>query len=325
MTALTSTEQSTGIYADRLPFVLKSFVRIAWTSTDAERVWSPKFSRVRAAVIRCEWMSVRLKLRRCALFHLCEQDIERHSREWVAHGLNWKFLRDAALRTGAWWLNVNLRRGIPSRPIVLGNNLDISDFERAWDDQDHESIGRLLGYPQCCRSFFEDVAGTQGCVDTLWAMSNSKELTDARELYRSADGPAFSNILLQSLGVRAVPHAPCSFDCQGTALLAHDFGVVARKIGVQREYEWLTSILSWPAQWSGLHGIAEVQTPIVKVCTPTDATGSKHILRWHGRIIPEEGAKGIVFPFKVPTLPRTADALVWPTKGTNHIANNDSY
>jgi hypothetical protein len=129
-----------------------------------------------------------------------------------------------------------------------------------------------------------------------------------------------SNILLQSLGIRAVPHAPCSFGCRATTLLAHDLNLVAREIGVKMEYGWLSSILSWPAEWSALHGIAEIKTPIVKICIPTDATASKYIVRWNGSLIPEEAASGLVFPFRISRRPPTTDALVWPTANNNHVA-----
>jgi hypothetical protein len=270
-------------------------------------------------------MAVKFKLRRCALFHFCDQDIERHCREWAAQGLNWKYLSDATPRMETWWLNVRLRRGGPSRTIVLGNKLDIIDFERAWEDEDHESIGRLLGYPRCCRSFFEDVAVRQGCVDTVWAMSSRHENVGNNEFSRSISGQSASNILLQNLGIRAVPHAPCSFGCRGTALLAHDLMIVAHKIGLGTEYEWLSSILSWPAEWSGLHGIAEITTPIIKICTPTDATAHKYIVRWNGTATPEEGANGLAFPFKLPNSSRSSDALIWPTSSgsTTDLASND--
>ena len=318
-----STFERPSIYADRLDFALKNFVRIAWTSAAAERTWGPKLVRMSATVMYCEWMSVVFKLRRCALFHIHERDLERYSAGWVARGLSWKCLSEGP-RTGTWWLDARLRGRAPSRTVVLGNTLDIIDFERAWEDQDHESMGRLLGYPSCCRSFFQEVAVSQSCIDTVWAMSDSNKHLHSHERSRTVDGPAVSNILLQSLGIRAVPHAPCSFACHATALFAHDLSLVARKVGLKKEYDLLLSILSWPAEWSGLHGIAEIKTPIVKICIPTDATGRKYTVRWNGTVIPEEGAKGLFFPFKVSGRAGTANALVWPTSSTDSLGSTDS-
>jgi hypothetical protein len=58
--------------------------------------------------------------------------------------------------------------------------------------------------------------------------------------------------------------------------------------------------MQWPVEWSALHGIAEIKTPIVKLSTRTDATPEKLILRYHGERYPQEGAHGVRFPYAVP-------------------------
>ena len=62
----------------------------------------------------------------------------------------------------------------------------------------------------------------------------------------------------------------------------------------------LVELLSWPVEWSGLHGIAEVKSPVLEVCTRTDATAAKYVVCWMGDRIPEEGASGLKFPYKIP-------------------------
>lgn len=291
------------IYPDRLNFVLRGFVRKAWASAAAERTWSSRFARVRAAVSRVEWMSVVRGLRPCALFQLCSHEIESCASLWAAEGLAWKRLSESSPRIGAWWLDADLPRSSVSCPVVVGREQENSNFEQAWNAGDHDRIGELLGYPPCCRSFFEEVALAQSCVDTVWAMSAQELHIQDRVSGRLADGPVASNILLQSLGVRAIPHCPCSFRCRETARLAEDLNGVAAAIGNEEEYGWLACILSWPAEWSALHGIAEIRTPVLKVCTPTDATASEYVVRWKGTALPTEAARGLNFPYRVPGQP----------------------
>jgi hypothetical protein len=62
----------------------------------------------------------------------------------------------------------------------------------------------------------------------------------------------------------------------------------------------MTEILSWPVEWSALHGIAEIKTPILKVSTYTDSTAKKHIVRFNGIRYPSEGIVGLRFPYKIP-------------------------
>jgi hypothetical protein len=307
------TGESLAIYPDRLTFMLKSFVRIAWASKLAEDTWSSRFSRVRDAVLGTEWMSVVRKARPCALFQLRSQDIEMYSTIWAAQGLESKTLTDAIPRIGAWWLDATLSRRTVSHAVVVGSGRENAAFERAWEVGDRESIGELLGYPACCRRFFGHVCVTQRCIDTVWAMSGPEPRfnggTDGLTVSgRIVDGPVASNIMLQSLGIRAIPHCPCSFGCSRTAQLATDMADVATAIGYQEEYRWLSSILSWPAEWSALHGIAEIRTPVVKICTPTDSTAGKYIVRWTGSAPPREGARGIGFPYASPN--REPGALI---------------
>jgi hypothetical protein len=69
-------------------------------------------------------------------------------------------------------------------------------------------------------------------------------------------------------------------------------------MGFGQEMEWLQSILSWPVEWTALHGIAELKTPILKVISNTDATGNKLRIRWKGHAYPPEGEHGTAFPYQ---------------------------
>jgi SAM-dependent methyltransferase len=75
--------------------------------------------------------------------------------------------------------------------------------------------------------------------------------------------------------------------------------------------DWLEEILSWPASWSALHGIAEIKTPVLKTSTRTDATGHEFVVRRPGTRVPAEGATGLVFPFKSPERPGTTHTLAF--------------
>jgi hypothetical protein len=61
--------------------------------------------------------------------------------------------------------------------------------------------------------------------------------------------------------------------------------------------DWMLEILDWPVQWSALHGIAEIKTPVLKVSARTDATPVDYVVRRPGRARPREGARGLGFPY----------------------------
>jgi hypothetical protein len=102
------------------------------------------------------------------------------------------------------------------------------------------------------------------------------------------------------VGARAVPHLPCRFDCPATVEFADRLMAVGRACGYGEEMDWLLEVLSWPVEWSALHGIAEIKTPVLKVSTRTDATTRRYTVRRRGESYPAEGAHGLAFPFQAP-------------------------
>src|SRR5690606_6373845 len=144
--------------------------------------------------------------------------------------------------------------------------------------------------PKCCRDFFRDVWGRY--IDTTWhsacrtkeaehRVSDQKpvslEGTPGRRVSETlkVSGPPEANLLLRWIGVRAVPHLPHSFDCPKTVELGRKLIDVGRAHGYQEEMDWLLEMLSWPVEWSALHGIAVIVTPVLKISTNTDATAWK--------------------------------------------------
>lgn len=94
-----------------------------------------------------------------------------------------------------------------------------------------------------------------------------------------------------------MPHLPCSFKCDVTVEFGKKMIQVGRKAGYATEMDWLMEILSWPVEWSALHGIAVIKTPVLKASTRTDATSCEYVVRREGTTYPFEGASGLNFPY----------------------------
>jgi SAM-dependent methyltransferase len=92
------------------------------------------------------------------------------------------------------------------------------------------------------------------------------------------------------------------------------FAAALRDVGVRAgfgdEMAWVGEILSWPVEWSALHGIAEIRLPILKISARTDATGRRYVVRRPGTSYPDEGASGLRFPYRAPTSVAAAARLV---------------
>jgi SAM-dependent methyltransferase len=229
------------------------------------------------------------------------EEFLRRSAAWADHGLSGLPVEIQGVSGSYAATPVALEWGKPFVfRFVVGTPPNVRTFKRALDANDHAAVGHLLGYPPCCYEFFRRVWIDESMVDTTWPMAaNTAGATNGTPELTVA-GPPESNILWRWMGVRAVPHLPCRFDCEPTAALGRRFLDAGRGAGYGVEMAWLLEILRWPVEWSALHGIAEIRTPIMKVSTRTDATAHKYVVRRPGDAYPAEGVQGLGFPYRAP-------------------------
>ncbi len=286
---------------DRLDFVLHDFTRLSWVSDAARDLWGPRLHRVTEAWFEIEWRAVLAGLRRCGVTVTTPEGLIERAAKWVGHGLNalpveLHGARDSYASTGE-----KARLGEPFVfRIAVGIPEDVAEFKQVWDAADNRGIGGFLGYPECCLDFFEEHWVDGQMIDTTWpmAVASSTSPNGTRDL--EITGPPEANILWRWMGARAVPHLPCRSDCEATVEFGRALIDVGRGAGFDEEMDWLLEILSWPVEWSALHGIAEIKTPILKVVSRADATRSKYTVRRPGTAYPEAGAQGLKFPYQMP-------------------------
>jgi hypothetical protein len=108
-----------------------------------------------------------------------------------------------------------------------------------------------------------------------------------------------TNVLCRWLGIRAVPHLPCRFDCEATRELGQRLMTLGRKEGFGQELAWLEEALSGPIEWSALHGIAEIRTSFAKIVTRTDPTATEFTVRLKGLRRPMNLVRGTRFPYNL--------------------------
>ena len=290
----------------RLDFRLPDFTRLSWTSDEARALWQPRIERINVAWAEIEWRAIERGIRRCALVVVPAGNLVDRAAAWALAGLNGLPLEIQGLGHygySATTLSPVLGAAFGYR-VVIGAPADVAEFKRAYDAADNTAIGRMLGYPDCCQQFFEQVWVDAAMIDTTWPMAAGTPGASGDAERRDVSGPLEANILWRWMSVRAVPHLPCKFDCEATVEFGKRLLAVGRDVGYAEEVDWIEEILSWPAEWSALHGIAEIKTPVMKASTRTDATPVRYTVRRLGERYPAEGARALGFPFNVPRKPR---------------------
>jgi hypothetical protein len=294
----------------RLDFQLPDFTRLSWVNEPARELWAPRIDRIIRAWAEIEWTSVLLGARACAKLRLPVDELIAGAGRWAAHGLASMPLSQEG-DPGQIYCS-RAAPVTPGQPILLsvavGSLADVARFRRAWDTGDHDEIGALLGYPACCRRFFQRSWVDERSVDPTWAQACATAAPEDGATAVELGGPPAANLLWRWMGVRAVAHLPCRFDCGPTAEVAAALREVGVSAGFAQEMDWVDEILSWPVEWSALHGIAEIKTPILKISTRTDATAGKLAVRWRGSRYPEAGARGLSFPFITPARPLVTES-----------------
>ena len=206
-----------------------------WLAGESRAEWEPVLERARHAWSQIELGSISEGLRSSAVVHLTPAELAIASRDVVRVGLQLTVLESSG--AGA---RVAIHRADRAVPEFA------AEWLRAWDASEDARIGELLGFPPCCIAFFEEHWKGAGHSDVVPSM-------------REIDGPWEANILLRWLGVRLVPHLPCSADCAATVTLARAY----RDVGaaVKADVDAIEQLLRLPVQYSSLNGLTIVETP----------------------------------------------------------------
>jgi len=262
----------------------RDFTRFSWASGDAKAVWEPRIRRVCACLRELEWRSILEGVRACGLVSVAPNELEAFGAMLALHGLDVKPLEKIAADD---FYAASRRVPVGDEPFnywcATGSASDVQLLAAAHSRHDDEAVGRLLGYPSCCRDFFNRVWVEEGFIDTTWPMAHmTSSKKDMAPNHVEISGMPRCNVLLRWLGPRMVFHLPCSFECGPTAELAGKLAEIGESAGFHLEMSWLEEMLSWPLEWSALDGLAEIKTPVGTISTATDVTGERYQVNYKG-------------------------------------------
>jgi hypothetical protein len=279
----------------RIGFTLDDFTRIQWAPS-ARQIWESRIQRINTVLRELEVTSVMQGFRRGALLSLTPDEIIKLSNRLA--GTSTQMILLEKIGTANRYNNRNIPY-VEGQPVgfrvAVAKGTDAMDWS-FWPNISNENIGTMLGYPICCRQFFQRWWGTEGHIDLTWRQALGASGGGGLKTVDITPLPE-SNVILRWLGIRAVFHLPCTFRCKESAAIGRELLNWGRDLGFVDEMEWLEEMLNWPVSWSALHGIAEILTPVCRISTSTDATPIKYTVNVKGRIYPEGGARGIKFPY----------------------------
>jgi hypothetical protein len=249
--------------------ILPDFTRWSWASVAERQWWNPLFEQAHHAIRMMERESVVAGIRRACWQPVPPQELVDAMRWAQQHELLCIVTHQVLASKGGY---VSKMQSAGPKDDFVYRCLFIKPEHYAAAApalalvrNDHD-MGTLLGYPSCCQDAFAATWG-KGQVDSTW------EQWQATGSHKSVD--ILPHTLLRWLGIRAVPHMPCTYDCAPSNDMARSLLALGCELGYKEDMILLKEVLQWPVKYSRLFGIAEVVTPAVKISTRTDWTPTK--------------------------------------------------
>lgn len=275
---------------DRMNFRPNEFLRWSWVSKAAQEYWAPAISGLTNFLHLMEREAVKIGIKP-AIIQTCSPDeLPDLTANWVNAGLS-VFVLDRIADTRTYQSSTpKLRPGDPwLYRIVIGQRSAAEAILYAHRVMDSTKEGVFLGYPACCINFFQKYWVDEKWIDTTLPMAQD---------WRGKFVHPANNILLRWAGIRLVSHLPCSLTCRATRSIGDANVQLAIELGFKEQIDKVIEMLSWPVEWSSLHGIATITTPVFRIVTSSDALPTERKVQLYGERYPVHSASGNKFPFR---------------------------
>jgi hypothetical protein len=280
---------------DRLPFELKPFARLIWVNAQAKEIWLPRLAALKIFLTTLELDMIVAGQRSAGLFSVPKAELDGFLAKATDRGLRTFEVTGDDEEVRFWNGNFNFAFHPLSDFVVQVPNAPCS-LENIWQEANRQALGPLFGVPPCCLRFLDEI----GHCDAMWAIAGRVSQPAPDRVVHLVGAAAQTARPLVAIGLRRTPHLCCSVSCTESETISGAVRSLASASEAGPDMiALLDEINSWPWEWSALHGIAELKTPILKLCTDTEATGLKYTVRFGGigGAYPPAGARGIQFPY----------------------------
>ena len=284
----------------RLDFSLPAFHRISWVSDTARAVWQSRLQAMVSARPRIFVHAAQAGIYPCAQLRLAETEIGE-LQIWLKERGDCDLAPLAGADTAG-------DRDRNRQHWVVGKADMVEAFAAAWSKDQRATLDDLRKLPDCCRAFRNQLRDELKLNDPVLAQAfnTAGAVIDGRDVQLAS--PQLLNTLPDLLDILPLAHMPCSMDCHASRSLAAAWVATARANGFDEEMNNLEALLSWPMEWSALHGVAEIKMPILKIAANTDATAETYRVRLLSDSYPDEGVSGLHFPFQPPHYAKISDS-----------------
>ena len=245
---------------------ITSFTRIVWKK-DRENI-NKHIASASRLLNECEYLTVVKQQRQATTYHVDLENLSQALERFNSSGLVFTPCKRSGFYQGFAHKHKAVKLGDPYYwfGCVTRTHEEGMIFKEAEKSGDHTTIGKMLGYPECCIEYFKENFPKN--YDPVWLNDNDVP-----------DGEAVANILLRYFGIRIISHLACSPHCEGSIKVGRERLEIIREIDLQAA-DWLLEFLAMPMTWNSYHGVVEVDTPNFLGLTHTFPMDKPRIIKW---------------------------------------------
>lgn len=281
-------------------------VETNWKSAGSREVWKDVFQEMQTAQKEAEWRSVLDEDtdRKAAIIHLTNYNREKWLKLLSRNNLIYEDIRYSKPYAGYSHKHYPTSIDDPERHTyaVIAEDEDIlhkmkeAELEMEGPEK-HRIKGELLGFPDCCTEFFNQVWLADSQIDPMYeAACNTPSAEpidgDHAEIHIK-DPNAGINPLWRYVGARFITHMPCSFECEHSVEIARDRHRIMHENGAGEAADAMAEWLSTPFEWSANNALARVSNKHMIARSHTSSYLKKKRIVWDEEI----GGRDVVEDF----------------------------
>jgi len=273
---------------------IEPFTKTNWKTATSRDIWKQVLRRAASAKHYAEWASVLSDKteRKAAVIHINNENRERWLERISDADLVYREIRYSEPYDGFAHKFYPTDGSDPTRITysVVARNNDIADkFKEAELDMSsherHNTVGKFLGFPECCRDFFNNAWIDEGKTDPIYEITcntdSAEAPTDGNEDVIVKDPSPFANIMWRYFGWSFITHMPCSWDCQKSIDVGKRRQEIMENGGFKEAANELEKWLSEPFVWTGYHRLAHIRNRHIIGETTTSNYWSKKRVVWN--------------------------------------------
>lgn len=281
------------------PVRLDPFENTNWKSAAARDEWAELLDTMSKAKTFAEWYSVLDPdcARDAAIIHINNYNREKWLRRLGEHDLHYRDIRYSKPYGGFSHKFFPTDEHDPERLTyaVIGQTEEIVEEMKDAElnggrHARHDIVGQHLGFPDCCRSFFNDEWVGEGDtyqqrkIDPMYEITcnsgNAERIDGDPHTLQVMDPNPGANVLWRYFGWSFVTHLPCSWDCEASIEIARNRYRIMAENGYEDAANALYHWLSSPHTWDGLHGICNVRNQYMTAESTTSSYWEKKTIVW---------------------------------------------